>query len=298
MLSERYSTKSRPFLVLTGGEPLLHDDLPAIVESIHAEGFGFGMVTNGWRLDGNLLQKLLSHRINSITVSLDGLEAQHDWLRGRKGAFRRARRAISLLSASPIPLFDVVTCVTPRNLDALPELLEFLRANGVERWRLFNIFPKGRARKNPDLICSDDELRRMFAWIRDTRKELAKSDFHLDFSCEGYLPKALDAAVRDEPYFCRAGIAIGSVLSDGAIAACPNISRELVQGNIREDDFIDVWENRYTPFRNRRWMRQGECTECGDWRRCKGNSLHLWNADKGETERCYLKILTDSSSRS
>jgi radical SAM protein with 4Fe4S-binding SPASM domain len=290
-LSRRFSGKrDKPILVLTGGEPLLHDGLDAMLKAARAGGFPVGLVTNGYRLNATMVGRLVDRRVTSITVSLDGLRESHDWLRGRKGAYKRALRGIALLAESRIRLFDVVTCVTPRNLDELPALKQVLEERGVRRWRLFNIFPKGRAATHPELRLSADETRRMFSWIR-TMRTSPDGSLKPEFACEGYLPAALDRAVRDEPYFCRAGISIGSVLSDGAVSACPNISPDLIQGNIRDDDLLDVWENRFEPFRDRRWMKQGACADCGEWRRCNGNSLHLFNFEKGAAERCYFDLL-------
>lgn len=289
-LAERFPGRNKPFLVITGGEPLLHPQLDELLSAIRAAGFAFGMVTNGFQLDARAADRLVAHRISSITISLDGLEKNHDRLRGKKGSFQRALAALRLSAERPIRLFDVVTCVYPANLKELPDLLALLQKVGVRKWRLFNIFPKGRAATNKELLLSDEEIAEMLRWIQKQRILLRGTDFQLEFCCEGYLPKSLDRAVRDEPYFCRAGISIGSVLADGAVSACPNITRELVQGNIRTDDFFEVWENRFQPFRDRNWMKTGDCADCKERRRCKGNSMHLWNHEKKRTERCYLAI--------
>jgi radical SAM protein with 4Fe4S-binding SPASM domain len=289
-LRAHYPGKDKPFLVITGGEPLLHDALFTILGAARDGGFSFGMVTNGFALDAKTADRLIDHGLSSITISLDGLEKSHDRLRGKSGSFQRAERALRLMAARPVRLFDVVTCVHPANLSELPEILTVIRNTGVKRWRLFNIFPKGRAATNNDLLLSDEQTMEMLDWIRRMRPLLKAEGFFLDYCCEGYLPKSLDREVRDEPYFCRAGIAIGSVLADGAVSACPNISRKLIQGNIRQDDFFEVWEKKYKSFRDRSWMKKGACETCKDWRRCLGNSLHLWDDEKGTTKRCYLAI--------
>jgi len=277
-------------LVITGGEPLCHPEFGRITEALKRHGLSWGMVTNGYSLTPGRLKKLMADGLASITISLDGLEASHDWLRGRRGAFKRALAAIGLVAQSGIGLFDVVTCVNPRNLQELPAVEELLRGLGVPAWRLFSIFPKGRARKNTELILSNDQTLDLFNWIAQRRRGLGGGGFSLEFCCEGYLPAGTDRAVRDDPFFCRAGINIGSVLCDGAISACPNISRQFVQGNIRHDDFKDVWENRYQRMRQRDWMRQGDCRTCKEWTRCQGNSLHLWDDEANRPVRCFKEI--------
>lgn len=285
-LTKHFDT-GQMILVVTGGEPLCHPEFDRITSAFKSLGLSWGMVTNGFSLTRSRLQKLLDNGLASITISLDGLADSHDWLRGRAGVFRRAAEAIRMTAASDIRLFDVVTCVNPRNLAELPDLEQLLRRLGVRAWRLFSIFPKGRARHNKELVLSDDQTRQLFSWIAERRNFLNGDNFSLEFCCEGFLPHRTDRAVRNDPFFCRAGISIGSVLCDGAISACPNISRHFVQGNIREDDFKEVWENRYQLMRDRSWMRQGECARCHQWHRCQGNSLHLWDEEGNGPVRCY-----------
>ncbi len=278
------------FLVLTGGEPLCHPELPRLLERARGHGFPVGLVTNGWLLDESRVAALVGQGVKSVTVSLDGTRENHDWLRGVPGSFDRALRGIRLLSGARIRFLDVVTCVSPRNLDELDAVLALLEDAGARRWRIFSIFPKGRARHDPELLLSGEQIRQLLGWIAARRPRLAQRGFDLDFSCEGCLPRDVDEAVRTEPYFCRAGICIGSVLSDGAIAACPNITRELVQGNIRTDDFREVWERGFQRLRDRSWMRVGPCVDCEHWSRCQGNSLHLWDEEEGRTVLCHHSL--------
>ncbi|MBI5490221.1 MAG: radical SAM protein [Deltaproteobacteria bacterium] len=280
-------------LVLTGGEPLCRPELDRILDRLREHGFAWGMVTNGWALSPRNLERLLRANIASVTVSLDGLRASHDWLRGVEGSWEHALAGIGLLARAGIPFFDVVTCANPRNLAELPEVGEVLRAAGVRDWRLFSIFPKGRARGDAELLLPPAGFRELLAFIRREREAHDRSGFHARFSCEAYLPGAIDREVRDEPYFCRAGINIASVLCDGAIGACPNITRSLVQGNVRRDDFHDVWEEKFGPYRERSWMRRGPCEACAEWKRCLGNSLHLWDDEAQRTAYCSWELACD-----
>jgi radical SAM protein with 4Fe4S-binding SPASM domain len=281
--------KTQVVLVITGGEPLCAPGLPKILDAIARNGFAFGMVSNGWALDQRVLDDLTEHGLHSLTLSLDGLEDTHDWLRGREGSFARVVAAARLVAQARLPFFDVVTCANPRNLDQLPRVQSLLDDLGVPAWRIFSIFPRGRAVANASLRLSDAELHRLLSWIAEAR--LGDRRPKPAWSCEGYLPPELDRTVRDQPYFCRAGINIGGVLCDGSITACPNISRELVQGNIRTDDLAEVWENRFTAFRDRRWMATGRCADCDDWASCQGNSMHLWDDRSRQTVLCHRDVL-------
>ena len=283
--------RARPFtVILTGGEPLLRPDIAEIGKALRQRGVGWSIVSNGWFYDEAMHRKLMSAGLGALTISLDGLEAAHDWMRGRAGSYARAERAIALAAAEPRLAFDVVTCVNKRNFQELDALHDRLEALGVKQWRIFTIIPIGRAAEDPDMHLSDAEFTALMEFIVRKRREGGK--MKVTFSCEGDLGR-YENRVRDVPYFCHAGVNIASVLIDGRICACPNIDRDVFsQGNIYEDSLYEVWEKRFQPFRDRSWTRRGRCAGCKVWRDCLGNGMHNWHGDCSEVLNChYGKIL-------
>ena len=275
------------FVVVSGGEPLMRRDLEACGRAIYERGFPWGMVTNALHLTPERYRGLLKAGIHSMTISLDGLETDHNWMRGNTQSFQMVSKAIDLLVATPGFTFDIVTCVTRRNYPKLDDIKEFLISKGVKRWRLFTVFPVGRAANDPDMRLTDEEFRGVFEYIKSTRKE---GRIHADYGCEGFLGN-YEAEVRDRLFSCQAGVTVGSVLCDGSISACTSLRADYHQGNIYKDDFMDVWENRYAAYRNREWMRTGECADCRYWRYCQGNGMHLRDGD-GRLLLCHLKRLS------
>ena len=277
------------FVIVTGGEPLLRDDLEIVGRDIYDRGFPWGMVTNGLLLTPERFDGLRHAGLHSLTISLDGLEAEHNWLRGHNLSFERASAAIDTVLKHPEIAFDVVTCVNQRNFAHLAEIRDFLIGKGLKGWRLFTIFPVGRAAQDPELQLSNEQFHQLLDFIKQTRKE---GHIHAAFGCEGYFGN-YEGDVRDQFFHCQAGITVGSVMADGAIAACASIRADYHQGNIYNgDDFMDVWENRYLPHRNRQWMKKGECEKCKHWRYCQGNAMHLRDQD-GNLILCHLKRLTE-----
>ena len=259
-------------VALTGGEPLLRKDIEICGMEIRKRGMRWGMVTNGFLYDKERHISLLNAGLGALTISLDGLEDTHNWLRNTKNSFSKADRAISLAASSSRLNFDVVTCVNKRNIHELPAIFDYLAGKGVKAWRLFTVAPIGRAVNTQDLFLTDHQFKEMLDFICLKRK--VKS-FDIKFSCEGYVGR-YELKVRDSYFFCRAGINIGSILSDGSISACPNIDRSFSQGNIYRDNFYEIWQNRFLPFRDRSWTRTGQCQECNGYPECQGNGLHNW----------------------
>jgi radical SAM enzyme (rSAM/lipoprotein system) len=270
-------------VVLTGGEPLLRKDIDECGREIRKRGMRWGMVTNGYLYDRQKHVALLNAGLGSLTISLDGFEDTHNWLRNNRNSFSRASEAISLAAGAPRLNFDVVTCVNKRNLHELPSLYDYLAGKGVKAWRLFTIVPIGRAASNPELLLSDLQFQELLDFIIRMRK-LKLID--VKFSCEGYVGK-YELKVRDSFFFCRAGINIGSVLIDGSISACPNIDRAFSQGNIYSDSFYKVWQTEFQAFRNRSWTKTGQCAECREYKDCQGNGLHNWHGSRENVLVCH-----------
>lgn len=270
-------------VVLTGGEPLLRKDIELCGREIRKHGMRWGMVTNGYLYTRERHISLLNAGMGALTISLDGLENTHNWLRNTKNSYTKVESAIELAASSSRLNFDVVTCVNQRNMSELPAIYDSLEEKGVKAWRLFTIVPIGRARNNPDLLLTDDQFKEMLDFIRSKRK-VKKMD--VKFSCEGYVGR-YEMKVRDSYFFCRAGINIGSILIDGSISACPNIDRSLAQGNIYRDNLNTVWKTKFQPFRDRSWTKTGQCTSCNNYKDCLGNGLHNWHGDKTNVLVCH-----------
>ena len=276
------------FVIVSGGEPTMRPDLEECGKGIYSRGFPWGMVTNAYGLTPERYSRLLNSGLHSMTISLDGLKENHDWLRGRENSFERASRAIKMVVDSDAIAFDVVTCVNRRNYPELPKIKEHLIGLGLKEWRLFSIFPSGRAAEDPDLQLPADMFRGMLDFIKETRKE---GRIKASFGCEGFLGH-YEGDVRDHFYTCQAGITVGSVLIDGSISACTSIRSDYHQGNIYKDDFWDVWQNRFQPYRDRSWMKKDECAKCKWWKWCEGNGMHLRDSD-GRLMVCHMKRITD-----
>ena len=275
-------------IAIMGGEPLLRSDLAECGKQLRAHGFRWGIVTNGYAYNEAMHAALISAGMGSITVSLDGLEESHNWLRNNPKSFERAIRALELIVAYPRLNYDVVTCVHTKNLAELPALKEFLISKNITKWRIFTIAPIGRAAENQELLLSNEQMQELMNFIAKTRKTDKRIDIY--FSCESYVGD-YEKKVRDSYFFCRAGINIGSVLIDGSISACPNIDRSFAQGNIYTDNLLDVWRNRFNVMRNRNWCKTGICKNCKDFKFCNGGAMHLWNKKQDCIMSCVAERL-------
>jgi radical SAM enzyme (rSAM/lipoprotein system) len=272
-------------IIFTGGEVLLRKDIEHCGLELYKRGFPWGIVTNGFLLDKIRLESLINAGIHGITISLDGFSDEHNWLRGNKLSFEKVINAIDLLVNKPDLPFDVVTTVNQRNLGTLNEFKDLLISKGVKSWRIFTIFPIGRATHSPELQLDNIQFRGLFEFISKTRKD---KKIHVSYGCEGFLGN-YETEVRDKFFFCHSGIHTASILADGSITGCPNLRDNYIQGNIYHDNFADIWENKFEMMRNRKWTKIGICKNCESWRYCEGNGLHVRNPKDNSLYFCHLE---------
>ncbi len=277
-------------VALTGGEPLMRADLEECGREIMKRGFPWGMVTNGYMLNEQKLHSLIRAGLRTITVSLDGLNDTHNWFRGNDKSYEKSLRAVELIARSGLT-YDVATSVFQDNISQLDELYNILLGLNVKHWRLFTIFPRGRASENEKLKPDGILLKKLLDLISEKNKE---GKMRLNYGCEGFIGD-YEGESRDYFFFCRAGINVASVLVDGSVSACPSLRADFIQGNIYKDNFADVWNTRYQVMRSREWTKTGECDGCKYYKWCCGNGLHLRNEKDGSLMFCHIKAMESNT---
>ena len=273
-------------VVISGGEVLVRKDLERAGLELYRRGYPWGIVTNALALTPERFESLLRAGLHSISVSFDGFEEQHNYIRRNPHSYERALAALRMIAADGTVAYDAVTCVTGALVPRLEEMKELLIANGIKHWRIFTIFPVGRAADDPTLRLTDEQFREVMEFIRRTRRE---GRIDLSYACEGFLG-GYETEVRDSFYYCSAGITTASIRVDGALSGCTSIRSNFNQGNIYRDNFWEVWRNRYEPFRNREWARRDECGDCRMFRYCQGGGMHLRD-EEGKLLMCHYKRL-------
>lgn len=288
VLDEIRQHQSLPCAVHTiGGEPLVRKDILRVGYEITRRGFFWAMVSNARLINAESMRLLSKYGLRSLAIDIDGMADTHNWLRNDPTAFDHAYNAIAHIRRAPNLVWDVITCVNPRNLSQLDEIKRMLIDAGVKKWRCFTITPMGRADRNRFLQLDDSQLRALMLFIARTREE---GKINISYACEGYLGEEFERRVRPTHFNCIAGKLVGSVRANGDISGCLSIRSSFAQGNIYRDSFWDVWTNRFQKFRDREWLRTGQCADCEVFDKCQGNGLHL-RRDDGSLMTCHYHRL-------
>ncbi|MFA6032985.1 MAG: radical SAM protein [Myxococcota bacterium] len=279
-------------LAITGGEPLLKPGILDLFSEVHALGFPFGIVTNGTLVDPEFAKKLVATGIGSISISMDAPPEVNDTLRGRGVGAKAAAAVKNLQDAGFRGKLEILTTLTKPVVPHLDAMRGHVAAMRVPLWRLLPIMPIGRVTARPDLMIDGPDLRTALDFIIKASKDgLVPKPI---FGEECYLGREYEAKVRPYRFLCKAGLTIGGIMYDGRVGACPELTQSFIQGDISRNTLREIWESRYSLFRDRSWTKKGKCAACDSFGVCRGGSLHLYAHPQDDMTRCLYQLLGGS----
>ncbi|MDE2480767.1 MAG: radical SAM protein [bacterium] len=153
-----------PLLVLSGGDPLMRDDIYKIVEYARFRGLTVAVTPSATgRLTSDALERLYTAGAHRVALSLDAPDAQaHDAFRGVRGSYARTLAAVR--SAREIGLeVQINTTISRRNNERVDEFVDLLSTLDIALWSVFFLIPVGRA--SLDMMLDAAETDRAFEAI-------------------------------------------------------------------------------------------------------------------------------------
>lgn len=282
--------KRRIQICITGGEPMIRSDFFDIVNMINDKGFAWGMTSNATLITKEAAHKLRLAGMKTISVSIDGLEETHDAQRGLKGGYAMAMRGIqNLIDEGGFHHIQITTVINHKNITELDELFEIVKGIDVGSWRVIGIEPIGRALDFPEMLLTPDDQRKLFSFIIEKRRE----GYPVEYGCSHFLGTDIEGNVRKRMFLCNAGVFTASIRSDGSITGCLDImpNAETIFGNVNEDSFTEVWNNRFETFRKHLSERNKDCMECKYEKWCAGGAHHSFDYVNNRPLICFKDVL-------
>ena len=125
MLVEDFVERDYFGVILTGGEPTLHPELPRICAYARDQGLHVRMITNGWRLaDEDFARQMGEAGLQLAHVSVYSVRPEvEEQLRGVKGTLERAFQAVSNADKHGIQI-NINCVINKLNADHLHENIE------------------------------------------------------------------------------------------------------------------------------------------------------------------------------
>jgi radical SAM protein with 4Fe4S-binding SPASM domain len=248
--------------LLTGGEPLIREDLPQIVDYLGRTGVNWSLNTAAMP-SHSLRTSIERSRPGFVAISLDGPEEVHDSFRGRSGAWREALDSIEYFRGLDGVRVCAGTTVTRLNFPHLDETFHLAVASGVDQWGIHLLVPEGRASLRSDLFPDRKQLRRLIRFIARKRQVFA-----VEMADEiGYLGH-FEPLVRDLPMSCGAGRSQCVVLPDGEVVPCTTLDRSHSAGNLEERTLEKIWLEGFEEIRS--WVPEDKCANCIYGPACRG----------------------------
>ncbi|THB75445.1 MAG: heme b synthase [Desulfobacteraceae bacterium] len=278
----------QPIIILTGGEPLLRDDIFDIASYGTKIGLRMVMAFNGTLVTPEIVDKLIASGIKRISVSLDGASPEtHDEFRGEPNAFTDALRGIEMVKAAGLD-FQINTTITKTNLDEIPNILKLAEDIGAVALHIFLLVPTGRGKYIIDSAIDAQQYEETLNWFYDQQSE---TNLQLKATCAPHYYRilrqrakqdgkkvtfethGLDAVTRG----CLAGTGFCFISHVGRVQTCGFLDVEC--GDITKQSFKDVWENSkvFTELRDFKNL-EGKCGACEYTNVCGGCRARAYEA--------------------
>lgn len=266
-------------VVLVGGEAYLRDDFILIVRAIRMAGMACTMTTGGRTLTQTRATALVEAGISAVNVSIDGMKAAHDRLRGVEGSWDAAFAAIEHLQRAGARV-HVNTQINRLTLHDLSPLLERIAAAGIRGWQLQITAPFGNAGDHPEILLQPYMMPELMDELEDVADRADALGVTLwpanNLGYFGRLESRLRRRQKKGSHYkgCGAGRYIMGIEANGDIKGCPSLGTAVnIAGNIRDASLAQIWEHAQALKLTRTRTRDdlwGYCRECYYADVCKG----------------------------
>jgi len=282
-LMNQLSEVSKPLLVLSGGEPMLREDIYELIRYGADKGFRMGLGSNGTLIDGTAAKRLKHSGLKTVSISLDSsIPEKHDQFRGVENSWKKAVKAIKALKRNGI-LVQVNTTLTQQNHSEIDEIMSLAEQLGVENFHLFFLVPTGRGAKIADISPTMYEN-----MIKTTFAKSRRHRLNVKPSCAPQfmrIAKDMGLDMRQWIRGCIAGLYYCRIFPNGDITPCPYLPVKL--GNIREKTFSEIWfeSNVFKDLRDSNKLR-GKCGACKYRRLCGGCRARAYGLSSDFIDYC------------
>ncbi|MHB1412353.1 MAG: heme b synthase [Thermoleophilia bacterium] len=292
----------KPIVILTGGDPMLRENIYEIARYGTEKGLKMVMSPCGTLLDEANARRLKEAGIDRISLSIDGATAAtHDDFRRVPGAFDEVMRGIEAAKKAGIE-FQINTTVTKVNLAELPDILRLAIEVGAVAFHPFLLVPTGRGKELADQELSPEQYEETLNWVYDQRGRLP-----LNFkpTCAPHYYRILrqrehaagnkvtvethgmDAMSKG----CLGGQGFCFISYQGEVRICGFL--DVKCGDLNEQSFGDVWLNSPV-FKQMRDLDgyHGRCGYC-EYRRfcggCRARAYEVTGDYLGEEPFCVYQ---------
>jgi radical SAM protein with 4Fe4S-binding SPASM domain len=285
-------------VTLIGGEAYLRPDWLELIARLRTRGMRITMATGGRGLTRERARDAAAAGLSAVSVSVDGLEPEHDAQRALSGSFAAAMRAMDAVREAGMRL-TANTQINRVSLPVLEDLFEHLANAGIRAWQVQLTTAMGRAGDADDLLLEPYQLLEVMPRLArlkqrgDARGVTLWPGNNIGYfgPFEPILRGHFRAGYRGS---CGAGRVSLGVEANGDIKGCPSLpSTDYVGGNVRERPLREIWERssalRFTRDHTAQDL-SGYCARCYYAHECRGGchwTAHVLLGHRGDNPYCH-----------
>jgi AdoMet-dependent heme synthase len=281
ILDEILEVNPSPMLILSGGEPLLRDDLEEIARHASEGGATVVVGTNGTRLTHERIASLMEAGVQGVAVSVDSLEPRyHDRFRHGDGALQDTLDAVDRLREHGLD-FIIQTSLTRGNRDELSRLVAWAAEKGAVSFNLYFLVATGRGEGMKGLAPDENEevLRELAGLEREYRGRMM-----IRSKCQPQLMRHVVEGSPDSPLLnyrtrCPCGVHYCRITPEGKVTPCPYLPAEA--GDLTERSFGEIWRDARVFQALRHGEPGGKCGAC-EYREVCGGCRARAHAETGD----------------
>jgi len=265
-----------PMFVLSGGEPLVRDDLEEIAAYASEQGATVVVGTNGTLLTRDRIASLKDAGVRGVAISVDSLRPEyHDRFRRGAGALQQTLSAVERLREGRLD-FVIQTTLTRANREEIPEIVGWAAEQGAVCFNLYFLVGTGRGEgmASEDRLTglSPDENEAVLAELADLQREF-RGRLMIRSKCQPQLMRHVHERDPDSPLLnyrtrCPCGVQYCRITPEGKVTPCPYLPE--VVGDLREESFEQVWRGSELFRRLRGESPGGKCGRCAYRELCGG----------------------------
>ncbi|HAT90068.1 MAG TPA: pyrroloquinoline quinone biosynthesis protein PqqE [Roseburia sp.] len=187
------------FVTLTGGEPTTKKDWYVIAEKLSKAGIYTNIISNGWFVEDDLVEKIKQAGIAICAISIDGVKETHDKIR-KEGSFEKDLLALKKLKYHGVQTM-VATTINNENIEELDEMYDIFSEIGVDFWQLQITLPMGNFLKQQTLFVEPGMIEQI---KRDDLKGLCRECKYGDMCLGGCSNSrfTLNGTIESENILC------------------------------------------------------------------------------------------------
>jgi Y-X(10)_GDL-associated radical SAM protein len=234
-------------VTLIGGEAYLRRDWLEIIREVRDQGMDCTMQSGGLNLTEDRIKAAVDAGLQGLGISIDGLREVHDRVRGVKGSFDAAFKALHAIQKCGIDS-SVNTQITSLVIPQLRELMNLFIHAGARNWQVQLTVAMGRAADNPELLLQPYELLKLMPLLAELFEEGADRGLLLqpgnNIGYFGPYESVWRGSGDDRIHWtsCNAGQNTLGIEADGTIKGCPSLATTTYAGgNIRDLDLKQIW---------------------------------------------------------